>query len=398
MTVNRAITSPRLKIGLFCIEGLNSLSTTSFFYYIYFLTKHRYGFGALENFSLAAGLGLCYAITANISGRFAQKQGYLLTLRCSSLIMISAFVLGTQVTSMPLAIGLMAVANVGMSASWPALESQVSYGEPPSRLQGILGTYNVIWATCASISYFSGGAMIEHWGWNSMFLVPAGLQFILFCLVLWIQKEALHQPERILTAEDAIAPITHESLRSPVPPRTFLKMGWLANPFGYLASNTVISAVPTLALTFNLSKAQSGFLCSIWLFVRTGAFVLLWLWPRWHYRFRYLTGGFIAMTISFITILLTHSLWLLILAQVVFGIAVGLLYYSSLFYSMDVGEATGEHSGMHEAVIGAGCFAGPAVAACGLKFFPETPSSGAWAVAVLLLGGLSSLFWLRYRK
>jgi hypothetical protein len=79
------------------------------------------------------------------------------------------------------------------------------------------------------------------------------------------------------------------------------------------------------------------------------------------------------------------------LAETVFGVALGLIYYSSLFYSMDVSETKGVHGGIHEAAIGLGNFAGPAVGAAALHFLPQRPNSGAWAVAGLLLTGLLAL-------
>jgi hypothetical protein len=78
-------------------------------------------------------------------------------------------------------------------------------------------------------------------------------------------------------------------------------------------------------------------------------------------------------------------------AQIVFGGAVGLIYYSSLFYSMDSSETKGEHGGIHESVIGLGNCAGPAVGAAALQFFPQYSHSGALAVTVLLLCGLGAL-------
>jgi len=84
--------------------------------------------------------------------------------------------------------------------------------------------------------------------------------------------------------------------------------------------------------------------------------------------------------------------------RVAFGAAVGLIYYSSLFYSMDVGETKGEHGGFHEAAIGAGIFAGPAFGAAALQFFPRHPHSGTWAVSGLLLAGLAGMIWLRLKK
>jgi hypothetical protein len=87
-----------------------------------------------------------------------------------------------------------------------------------------------------------------------------------------------------------------------------------------------------------------------------------------------------------------------VFSQLLLGPALGLIYYSSLFYSMDVGATKGEHGGIHEAVIGVGNTIGPASAAAALRFFPGHPGSGVWAVCVLLTGGLVVLYWLRYRE
>jgi MFS family permease len=127
------------------------------------------------------------------------------------------------------------------------------------------------------------------------------------------------------------------------------------------------------------------------------AFILLWRWTGWHYRFRWLLLSFVALTVSFATLLLALQFWVVIAAQVAFGFAVGLVYYSSLFYSMDVGETKGEHGGLHEAAIGLGVFAGPALGATALTFLPQHPNSGAVAVSILLVCGLGGLVFLRLR-
>ena len=142
----------------------------------------------------------------------------------------------------------------------------------------------------------------------------------------------------------------------------------------------------------------AGFFCSVWLFVRIGAFALLWLWPGWHYRFRWLIGAYAAMVTSFALILLIPNLPLLVGEQIVFGLAAGLIYYSSLFYSMDVGERKSEQGGFHEAAIGAGSCAGPAIGAAATHLFPDAAGNGAWAVSGVLIIGLAALTWLRVRK
>ena len=103
------------------------------------------------------------------------------------------------------------------------------------------------------------------------------------------------------------------------------------------------------------------------------------------------------MIVSFGAMLLATRLWLLI-APTILGVTLGLIYYSSLFYSMDVGETKGEHGGIHESAIGAGNCVGPAIAAAALLLFPAHPASGPLAVCLLLLGGWGGLFWLRYKR
>ena len=175
-------------------------------------------------------------------------------------------------------------------------------------------------------------------------------------------------------------------------------MVWLAIPFSYIGITTVIAIIPALAKTLGLSTAQAGLFCSIWMFVRLGTFVALWQWTGWHYRFRWLLGAFVGLTASFSLLLLSHNLGLLVAAQAVFGVSVGLIYYSSLFYSMDVGETKGEHGGLHEAMIGTGICLGPAVGALSLCLAPGSPNAGAYAVTALLACGLAGLIGLRVRR
>jgi predicted MFS family arabinose efflux permease len=122
------------------------------------------------------------------------------------------------------------------------------------------------------------------------------------------------------------------------------------------------------------------------------AFVALWRWPGWHYRFRWLVTAFALLIVSFALILTAPNLAVLLVAQIFFGVAIGLIYYSSLFYSMDASDTKSEHGGIHEAAIGLGNFIGPAVGAASLQFLPQYANSGAIAVSALLLCGLGGMF------
>jgi hypothetical protein len=156
--------------------------------------------------------------------------------------------------------------------------------------------------------------------------------------------------------------------------------------------------MPSIAGRLQLTVAQAGFICSVWLFTRTASFLWLWRWTGWHYRFRWMITAFVIMTLSVMAMLMTPDVLVLVVAQVFFGLALGLIYYSSLYYSMDVGKTKGEHGGFHEAMIGAGNCVGPGIGAIALRVFPNEPAGSTWAVTALLCCGLGGLLWLRFSR
>jgi predicted MFS family arabinose efflux permease len=174
-------------------------------------------------------------------------------------------------------------------------------------------------------------------------------------------------------------------------------MGWYSNPFAYVAVSTIAAVIPRLADRFGLSATQSGLLFSLWMFVRIGAFASCWHWNGWHYRFGWLLAAFAGLVIGFMGMVLAPQLWMALAAQLFFGAAIGLIYYSSLFYSMDVGDTRGEHGGLHEAALGLGVFVGPAIGAAALQIAPGLPNAGMWTVSGLLAAGFAGLGWLRWK-
>jgi MFS family permease len=377
------------KTGYFVLEGLNSFSTTYFFNYFYFFMAKAFGFDNRQNLTLAAINGLVYAVCAWGSGKFAQRFGYFTALKLGFGLMAAAMGAGLAIHS---AVGQAAVLSLGMIGvcfTWPALEALVSEDEPSAGLQRMVGLYNVVWAGTAALAFFIGGTLLQSLGLASLFYLPMAMQLGQLALTFWLERQASpHGPAAHLRTTEAAS--TRPRL-SPARARSFQRMAWLANPSAYVAINTLVAVIPGVAQRLSLSTAAAGFFCSLWLFSRLAAFAVLWRWAGWHYRFRWLLAGYLALVASFAAILTLSNLALLIAAQVVFGCAVGLCYYSSLFYSMDLSEAKGEHGGLHEAAIGLGNFTGPALGASFLYLLPHSPNSGTWAVSSLLMLGLGGM-------
>jgi predicted MFS family arabinose efflux permease len=387
------MTQRQLKAGYFTLAAVNTVATSYYLNYLFFFLRDRFGFGNRENLCLAALNGFIYLFASWQAGRFAQRRGFITSLKLGfgglALLMAVGGVLNSLSGQIVVLIGY----SIALPLIWPALEALVSENESRPGVQHMVGIYNCTWSGAAALAYFTGGTVYDGSHRGTVFWLPAGLCAGQLVFTLWLARHAAKVARPAAQGPEEAPPQPEPAAyHQPVSPRTFLKLAWLANPFSFVAINTLWAVMPGLAQKFVLSPAQVGLFCSVWLFGRLGAFALCWQWSGWHYRFRWLLAAFLTLIVSFMLLLLAPELWLVVLAQVFFGLATGLIYYSSLFYSMDVGgETQGEHGGLHEAAIGAGIFAGPAVGAASLQFFPRSANSGVFAVGGLLLLGLGAL-------
>ena len=327
------MTHRQLKAGYFTLAGLNTVATSYYFNYLFFFLRDHFGFGNRGNLWVTAMSGFIYIFAAWQCGKFAAKFGRVLSLKIGFLALCAVMV-AAALGANNLAAQLVAVAiyNVVLLLTWPALEALVSERETQSGVQAMVGIYNCTWAGAAALAYFSGGKLYDVLGAGAVFWLPAGIFFGQFLLLLWLEK---HHDRVLAATPEPPKEMPHApesaALNQPLNPQAFLKMAWLVNPFAYVAINTLFAVMPGVAQKLSLSPTNVGLFCSVWLFGRLAAFVLLWQWRGWHYRFRWLFGGFILLIASLATILLAQQLWMVVVAQLFFGLATGLIDYSSLF-------------------------------------------------------------------
>ncbi|NBR83928.1 MAG: MFS transporter [Verrucomicrobia bacterium] len=387
--------SRRKAIG-FLLTALNTLGCSYFGTYLFFLLQQQHGFGNRDNLLTCALHGLIYVPAARMGGRFAERHGLTTSFKVGFLTMAAAMLAGGLMQSLVGVFVTLFVWTIGMCFTWPALEAHATHGETEAGTKRMVGIYNITWSGCAGLMYFLGGSLYEWLGARSLFWIPTVIFTSQLLLTLWLESLP-HSP-----APPPVSTMPHHpeeaALHQPISPETFLKMAWLANPFSYIAIHSFLAVVPGRSAELGLNIAQSGWFWSVWFLVRLGTFIVLWRWSGWRYRFRWMLAAFLGLIASYVVLQLGHSLPLLVAGQVLFGLATGLLYYSSLFYSMDVGDTQGEHGGIHEAAIGIGICLGPAVGAGALFLAPGQPRAGALGVSALLLVGLAGLLKLRLRR
>jgi MFS family permease len=379
-----------IKPIFYCIALLNCYASVFYSNFLFFYMKGHFGFGDLENLLLAAFNGMVYAFSSWKCGGFAQRFGYARSIYIGCIGFASAMVAGLLLHTVAAQIIVFGVWTISVCFIWPALEAIICEGSE-TKISDRVGTYNLIWAGGSATAYFTTGMILERFGMQSLFRIPlclVAVETVVLSTVIFIFRKRKFSP--------AVATATVMTSRPPMSKR-FMHMAFLANPLSYVAINTVLPLIPSISSTMGLSTAAAGIVCSIWMFARLGTFALLWRWTGWHYRFRWLAGAMLGLLVSFTVLILARSIPLMLAAQIGFGASVGLIYYSSLYYSMNASEKRGANGGLHEAMIGTGLFLGPLCGAGAIVLLPAS-NAGTWSVSGLLAAGLSALLWMgRFR-
>jgi len=239
------------KVLIYLIELINCYAAIYYSNFLFFYLQRTFGFGEKENLLTAALGGFVYIIAVWQGGKWAERFGCIRMLYMGCFGVILSLAMGLVFIIPTAQVMVFCLWTVGICFIWPALETVTSDRAGVS-LSKILGIYNVTWAAGGAIAYFTGGIVIEKLGMASVFWLPLGLTVVELALLpvaaQWLKKENDRQcPDETLTL--AV---------SPEDAKRFLRMAWLANPFAYVAINTVIPLVPSIAEKLHLSTGMAG--------------------------------------------------------------------------------------------------------------------------------------------
>ena len=270
------------KAVFFLIELITCYGAVYYSNFLFFYMKIQFGFGELENLLLAALNGCVYIFAAWQGGAFAQRFGCTRSLYLGFTGIAASMVTGMVLNSAAGQVVAFAGWTVSVCFIWPALEAIVTDGDGVN-LSDMVGYYNITWALGGALAYFSGGMLLERLGMKSLFWLPlscVAVQLVLVPFACSLKKREKSAVPGAASGSPVTAP--------PADARGFLHLAWLANPLSYVAINTTIPLIPSISGSLGLSTGSAGIVCSIWMFARLAAFVFLWRFTWWHYRFGFL--------------------------------------------------------------------------------------------------------------
>jgi MFS family permease len=383
-TINLNTSSAHHKpILLYVTEAVNSIAATLLTVGLPFYMNHRFGWGARENFAVAALQGMLYmagALSAQkVSQRWGREKSLLALYAGMTTVAVAVGISATM--GWAVAAALLVVFETGlMAVSWPMLESLISAAGEPSRLAKRLGWYNIVWAFVGAIAVAASGAIIQYTpAWAFFGITATGH----FCAGVLIFCRTRSQAARIDSGELADSSASKGSEPSNDPRRTFdetearrhrlaLWLSRIALPSTYVVVYSIAPALPSLHAIKQLPPTIATVVASIWLISRGIAFVITGHTTFWHKKPGLMFLASITMMVGFIgTIVpgslnelsLLQALSIMAVAQIVLGLSLGTIYSASLYFGMAVSDGSTEHGGYHEALIGLGQIIGPLVGA-----------------------------------
>lgn len=344
------------------------------------------GGGALD-LGLAAAIGsVAYIISAPLAGRLSDRLNRLLLCLSGGLLLIACAVLAWLTARLDSLLALQLLMGLGKALYWPAVQASLGDLSPAWQRVGVLGRFNVAWSSGKTMGFLLGGVLLGCCGYAAVFLTGAVTVAAAFVLLPADRqvKQARREAASLFAGQEAVDQDERAAQRL----RTYLTMAWLANAAAYGAFGILHYHLPQWFTHRGWDPGRYGWFLGAILASQTAVFLLLASRVRliWSVRRLWLPqiGGLAAVCL----IPVPREFYLLLGIAPLIGLACGVSYAASIFYSLEAAAARGRNAGIHEGLIGAGGFLPPLVAGLLIRFGLglATPYVLAGALLLLALG------------
>lgn len=302
---------------------------------------------------------LCYVILTPIFGRLVDHIGYrslplfgALTFFLSSL----ALSLSNKVYQLFLFIAFVGIAG---AMFWPSFEVWLAQMRMRESLLKRVSFFNISWCLGSGIGFLIAGILFEAYSHLSFYFASFLSLAIIFLIVGKLRKK---KRDALFTDSGGKRMENNSSLDSSSSGQKapfYLYIGWVANFANYFCIGMIKYLFPKLSIHIGIKPSIIGVLLFTVAFFQTVAFYMLGKTERWHYKGTPLIFSQLLVIFGLVLIFLGSTVISFLIAFMFIGVGGGLVYFSSIFYSLDNLEGKGQKSGIHEAVLGTGLLLGP---------------------------------------
>ncbi len=266
----------------------------------------------------------------------------------SSAFLLVLCLLSAAATTVPLFIVLGLLIGVVSAFFWPPLEHYLGRGKSGDGLYRVLTRFNLWWCTGYAAATAVCGTLYG-WDFRAPFLIAAA------CLAPIIAGGALLRPGTSDRPEAVSSPeITSHTPAGLAGKRFFLATARIFILLTYASAGCVFALFPKLGDHLCLSKPVVSYIIFSIYLGQLVSFYLLGKSSRWHNSVGFLLVAQGAMALAFFAVFAFDSGVAFAGAFAVVGLASGLSYFSSLFYTLHEPVFRSSLAGVHEALLAAG--------------------------------------------
>jgi MFS family permease len=336
------------------------------------------GGGALELGLVAAIGAVSYIAAAPLAGRWSDRTDRRRLCLGGVLVVAVASLLAWWTRSLPVLLALQVLMGLGKSLYWPAVEATLAdVTDAATRLPAI-SRLNVAWSTGKTLGFAAGGVLLARLGFHAVYLTGAAAVIMAFLLL----------PRRVggaQTGEDR-APGDEALDMTPAEATRWRHLGWVANTAAYGALGILTHHLPQWFAARGWPADRYGWYLALILASQTVVFLLIAGrrrvgWTRTRLWTPQLLGAAAVAAVP-----LLGGFGGVLATAPVFGLACGVCYTASIYFSLAVPTARGQHAGIHEALVGAGGFLPPLLAGLLVRLGAGLAAPYALAAALLVLG------------
>jgi MFS family permease len=354
---------PRYRIcvaaHLLSIANITALLSTPFFVY------ERLGGGFAMSGAFGAAQAALYAFLCLISSRLVSRVGNGIHIACAGItVFASQFALMPWLNT-PWACGIVSTLGIGaMAFVWPALHSWIGGEQNPQVRSRLMGWFNLSWSSGAALGPLIGGPLFDL-DYRLPFMVLAGLSMLIILILLSLPHEHAY-------FERSVGHDAHRTAHDRAG-EAFLLAAWCAT----LVANVLVGVARTvfpkrveelvsageLRLLFEATPAAilttapaTKFSWIAFALAGTTAlsFFVLGRTSGWRHSVRWLFGFQALAAAAFFVLGQTTSLLVMALCMAASGAALGVCFFSSVYYCLCNPEKKHGRAAINEAMVGLG--------------------------------------------
>jgi DHA1 family tetracycline resistance protein-like MFS transporter len=357
------------------------------------MTFHAYKLGASPFMvGITASIStLFYVFFSRIFGKLSDRIGRKRVPQIAALCFSLLYFLMPQTKSLTQLLIMFPFTGLILSAYWSPYEAWIGELEDKRPLEKRVRMFNLAWTGGVMIGYATGGYMQEI-----NYTIPfyfAGIGSFLAMTVLSLQPKPIklknaHNSEHFETPEF----ISQQQLTT-----KFLHISWIAIFFCWITISVLRYIFPKLITEIEMSASAYSLLMLVWSGTQWIMFYILGATKRWHHKFSIIAMSQILGCIGFIIIYLTNFPALWVVALIFIGIQSGMIYFSSIYYSLSGHADRGNKSGWHECILASGGLIGPFIAGA-LANYISIKSPYIFCAMVISIGLIVQVSYMRFRK